>query len=193
MEKIAPTDYPVADLIARRWSPRAFAETPVEKEKLLSLLEAARWASSCYNGQPWHYLIATREEPEAYDKILGTLIEFNQGWAKGAPVLMIGLAKKTFAHNGQPNGHAQHDLGQASANMALQAVELGLQIHQMAGFSPEKVATEFAIPEDYQPMTAIAVGYPGDPATLPEQLQERETAPGERNTVESFTHWGGWE
>ncbi|MDX1933724.1 MAG: nitroreductase family protein [Capsulimonadales bacterium] len=193
MEKIAPTDYPVHELISHRWSPRAFSHRPVEPETLHSLLEAARWSASCFNEQPWRYLIVTRDEPEAFARLLETLVEFNQNWAKSAPVLMVSVAKKTFARNGMPNAHAAYDTGQATAALALQATALGLQIHQMAGFSPEKVRSAFSLPEDYEPMAAIALGYPGAPESLPEEYREGETAPRKRHPIASFAFLNGWD
>jgi nitroreductase len=192
VEKVAETTYPVHDLVAHRWSPRAFAEKPVETETLLSLLEAARWAASCFNAQPWRYLIATKEKPDDYARLLSCLVEFNQQWAKSAPVLMISIAKTTFDHNGKPNAHSWHDVGQASASMAIQATALGLQIHQMAGFSAEKVRELYQLPAEFEPVAAIAIGYPGDPATLPENFREREVAPSSRNAIEAFAFTGNW-
>ena len=132
LHKHAETSAPVHDIIGRRWSPRAFDSRPVEHAKLRSLFEAARWAASSYNGQPWHFLVASKDEPESYQKILESFVEFNQGWAKNAPVLAISVAQLNFAHNGQPNRHAFHDVGQAAATLALEAANLGLQVHQMA-------------------------------------------------------------
>ena len=183
---------PVHELIAARWSPRAFADRPVEREKLLSVLEAARWAASSYNGQPWRFLLATKAEPEEYERLLTCLIPFNQQWAKAAPMLLVSLAKKDFDHNGQPNAHFFHDVGQATANMALQATALGLQVHQMAGFDGDKVRQGYGVPDEFAPVAAIALGYPGDPEMLPENFKERELAPRNRRPVEEFAFVGAW-
>ena len=174
-----PVEHEVIEPIAKRWSPRAFADRPVEKEKLLSVLEAARWAASSYNEQPWRFIVATRDEPEAFEKLLSCLREGNQGWAKGAPVLLLGLVKKTFSNSGGDNRHARHDLGQAVAQLTLQAVALDLYVHQMAGILPDKAQEVFEVPDEFEVVSGIALGYVGDPETLPEDLQARER--GERS------------
>lgn len=190
--KPAETGTPIHDVLRHRWSPRAFDQRPVEPEKLRSLFEAARWAASSFNAQPWYYIVATRDDPENYNRVLDSFVEFNQGWAKGAPVLAISVAALKFPHNGQPNRHAFHDVGQASANLALQATSLGLQIHQMAGIMPEKARELFSIPEGYEAVAGIALGYPGDPASLPQELSQRELAPRERKPLASFVFSREW-
>lgn len=192
MDKPASIDHPVHDLIARRYSPRAFTEQPVTPAELMSLLEAARWAASCYNEQPWRYIVAMRSDRDAFDKMLGCLVEFNRAWCQHAQVLMLSVAATGFAHNGQPNPHAWHDVGQASASMAIQAEAMGLQIHQMAGFDRDKARDVFAIPAGFEPVAAIAVGHPGDPDSLPAPLAERERAPRQRRSVAEFLHGGTW-
>ncbi len=192
MEKPANTDAPIHDLLRRRWSPRAFADRPVEPEKLRSLLEAARWAASSYNEQPWAYLVATRDTPEEFQRLLGVLVEGNIAWAKNAPVLMISVAQLNFAKNNQPNRHAFHDVGQASANLTTQAAALGLAVHQMAGFDAQKARQVFQIPEGWEPVAAMAIGYPGEPDSLPEKLRERETTPRTRKPVPQFAFTGRW-
>lgn len=190
--KPAKNTHPVHDLIKHRWSPRSFENRPVEHAKLRSLFEAARWAASSFNAQPWYYIVATKDEPEAYKKILDTFVEFNQGWAKGAPVLAISVASHKFPHNGEPNRHAFHDVGQATATLAIEATNLGLAVHQMAGLDPEKARKNFGIPEGYEAVAGIAIGYPGDAASLPDQLRERELAPRERKALDSFVFDGAW-
>ena len=176
MSHTASTNYPVIEVIANRWSPRAYADRPVEKEKLLTVLEAARWAASSYGVQPWSYIVATKDDPEGYAKLLSVLVPFNQGWADSAPVLMLSVAS-TVTADGKPNNHAFHDVGAASALLALQATALGLQVHQMSGFDAEKAKQVFAMPDNVLPVAAIALGYVGDPETLPELLKARELAP----------------
>jgi nitroreductase len=188
----APTDTPIHDILTHRWSPRAFDAKPVEPEKLRALFEAARWASSSYNAQPWYFIVATKEDPANFKKVLECFVEFNQGWAKNAPVVAISVAGMNFQHNGQPNRHSFHDVGQAAATMALQATALGLQIHQMAGIMPEKAREVFHIPEGYEAVAGIALGYPGDPASLPDQLRERELSPRQRKLASSFVFTGEW-
>jgi nitroreductase len=188
----AKNTHPLHDLIKHRWSPRSFEDRPVEPAKIRSLFEAARWAASSYNAQPWYYIVATKGEPEAYKKILETFVEFNQSWAKNAPVLAISVAGHKFTHNGELNRHAFHDVGQATATLAIEATNLGLAVHQMAGIDPEKARKTFGIPGDYEAVAGIAIGYPGDPASLPDQLRERELAPRERKALDSFVFEGAW-
>jgi nitroreductase len=192
LQKPAETSVPVHDLIRHRWSPRAFDGRPVEPEKLRSLFEAARWAASSYNAQPWFFIIATKNDPENYKKVLESFVEFNQGWAKGAPVVALSVARMKFEHNGAPNNHAFHDVGQAAANLALQATALGLQVHQMAGILPDKARELFAIPEGHEAVAGFAIGYPGDPNTLPDKLREQEHAPRSRKPLDSFVFAGKW-
>lgn len=192
MEKVALAAYPIDALLSRRWSPRAFADRPVEAAKLRSLFEAARWAASSYNEQPWVYIVATCEQPQEFQKMLGCLVEFNQSWAKAAPVLAISVARTKFQHNGSPNRHAQHDVGAASTTLALEAVALGLAVHQMAGFDPERARKTYHIPADCEPIAAMAIGYPGNPDSLPEKLRERETAPRVRRPISEFVYSGDW-
>jgi nitroreductase len=164
----------------------------VEHAKLRSLFEAARWAASSYNAQPWYFLVATKDEHEGYKKILESFVEFNQGWAKSAPVLAISVAELKFAHNGDPNRHAFHDVGQAAATLALEAANLGLQVHQMAGILPDKAKQLFHIPDGYEAVAGIAIGYPGDPNSLPEQLRAQEQGPRQRKPLDSFVFDGDW-
>ena len=190
--KLAETTVPVHEALRRRWSPRAFDTCPIELEKLRSLFEAARWAPSCFNTQPWHYLVATKDDPLNYQRVLNCFIKSNQGWAKNAPVVALSVARLNFEHNGEPNRHAFHDVGQATANLAMQAATLGLQIHQMAGILPDRARTIFGIPEGYEPVAGIALGYSGDPGLLPEKLRNRELAPRERKPLASFVFTKCW-
>jgi nitroreductase len=192
LKRAAETSVPIHPLISERWSPRSFANRPVEPEKLRALFEAARWAASSYNGQPWYFIVATKDDAGNYKKILDSFVDFNQGWAKGAPALALSVAKLKFDHNGEPNRHAYHDVGQAAANLALQAHALGLAIHQMAGIVPDKARELFEIPEGYEPVAGIAIGYPGEPENLPDQLRQREVAPRERKPLASFVFTGKW-
>ena len=191
LKRPAETSTAIHDLIAHRWSPRAFESKPVEPEKLRSLLEAARWAPSSYNAQPWYFIVGTKDNPENYKRVLESLIEFNQGWAKNAPVLALSVAKLKF-DDGKPNRHAFHDVGQAAANLSLQAEALGLSVHQMAGIEPEKARKLFNIPADYEAVAGIAIGYAGEPESLPDGLRERELAPRQRKPLDSFVFTGQW-
>lgn len=193
MHHPAAADYPIHDLLRERWSPRAFSSRPVEPEKLQRMLEAARWAPSSFNEQPWHFLIATRDDGENFQRVLAVLWEANRVWAQAAPVLMITVARKQFTRNGRPNLHARHDVGQAVAHMTFQATADGLFVHQMAGIDPEAARAAFAIPEDCEAVTAVAVGYGGDPSSLSEQLREMEVAPRKRRALKDFVFEGRWE
>jgi nitroreductase len=192
LKKPADTSEPIHELLRERWSPRAFDSRPVEAEKLRSLFEAARWAASSYNGQPWYYIVAMKDDADNFNHILESFVEFNRNWAKGAPVLLLSVAALRFEHSGDPNRHAFHDVGQASANLALQAVALGLQVHQMAGILPDKARELFSIPQGYEAVAGMAIGYLGDPGTLPEKLRERELAPRVRKPLRSFVFEGKW-
>ncbi|HET6202027.1 MAG TPA: nitroreductase family protein [Planctomycetota bacterium] len=192
MDRPAPVAHPIHELLARRWSPRAFDARPVEPEKLRILLEAARWAPSSFNEQPWSYLLATREEAEGFARMLECLVEGNRLWAKEAPVLMLAVASLRFARNAKENRHAFHDVGLATENLAVQATAMGLFVHQMAGILPERAREVFAIPEGHEAATGIALGYPGDPASLPEKLRAAEAAPRTRKPLEAFVFSGRW-
>ena len=192
MEKVAQTEAPIHDLLRRRWSPRAFSDRPVEPEKLRSLLEAARWAPSSYNDQPWAFLVATKEDPAEYARMLGVLVEGNIAWAQRAAVLMLSVARLNFERDGKPNRHAFHDVGLAVANLLLQATAMGLVAHQMAGFHVDKARELYAIPPGWEPVAAIALGYPGEPDSLPERIRERELAPRSRKPLEQFVFSGRW-
>lgn len=192
MSNPTPADHPLHDLIANRWSPRAFSDRPVEPAELRRVLEAARWAPSSFNEQPWAFLVATRNHRDAFDRMLACLVEGNRQWAANAPVLMIGVTAVRFARNDKPNRHAYHDLGMAIQNLALQAVACGMVTHMMAGFDPDKARQTYGIPDSHDAVTAIALGYLGDPATLPEPLREKESAPRSRKSQSEFVYHGRW-
>jgi nitroreductase len=192
LKKPAETQVPIHDLIRNRWSPRAFENRPVEPETLCALFEAARWAPSSSNAQPWSFIVGTKDDPANFTKILECLVEQNQVWAKNAPVLVLTVATMNFDKNQQPNRHAFHDVGQAAANLALQATALGLEVHQMAGILPDKAREIFSVPSGYEVVAGIALGYPGDPASLPEPLLTRELASRTRKALDSFVFTGSW-
>ena len=192
IEKPAPSKYPLEENIAKRWSPRTFADRAVESETLGSLLEAARWAPSSSNEQPWYFLVATKRDPAAFAGMLETLVPINQRWAANADVLLISVARLNWARTGQPNRHAFHDCGLALANLLTQATSMGLASHAMAGFSPEKARELFEVPEGYEPLTAIAIGYPGDLDALPPDQRDREIAPRKRKELSEFVFEGSW-
>ena len=193
-EKPAPASSLLAELIDRRWSPSAFDEDrQVEPEKIQILLEAARWAPSCYNEQPWRYLVFDGRDVEALEKARACLVPGN-AWALKAPVLMLSVACESFARNGKPNRHGQHDVGLASENLVLQALELELVAHQMAGYDADRARTEFQIPEGFTPMAMIAIGYPfhGDLSGLGEKLKARELSPRVRKSIGEIAFGGTW-
>jgi nitroreductase len=192
MQKPAPADFPIHELIRGRWSPRAFSDKPVEPQVLLALFEAARWAPSSFNEQPWSYLVATKEDPENFAKMLSVLVDFNAGWAKSAPVLMLAVATLTFKNNGQPNRNAFYDTGAATALLSVEATARGLAVHQMAGFDPQKSREVFGIPAGSEAIAAIALGYAGSAESLPESLRQRELAPRTRKPLSEFVMTGHW-
>jgi nitroreductase len=192
IDKSADTQYPIHDSLRQRWSPLAFSDQLVEPEKLRSVLEAARWAASSYNEQPWSFIVATKDNPAEFDRLLGCLAAGNQEWAQKAPVLMLSVAKLYFERNSVENRHAFHDVGAAAASLAMQATALGLFIHQMAGFDVPKAREVYSIPEGYEPVAAIALGYLGDPQTLSERLLQRELNPRTRKPLEKFVFSGSW-
>jgi nitroreductase len=189
--KHAPDAPGCHDLIRRRWSPRAFSDKEVTPAELKKLFEAARWAASSSNEQPWRFLVGRRGD-ETYQKIFASLVEFNQSWAKSAPVLILSVAKKTFTGKGAPNHYNLHDTGAATANLGLQATADGLHTHSMAGFDAEQARASFAIPSDYDIGAVTAVGYFGEPAALPEHLLKIEVAPRQRKPLEEFV-FSDWE
>ncbi len=191
-QKQASPDHPIHELIARRWSPYAFADRPVSDDDLRSLFEAARWAASSYNEQPWTYILATKGEPDEFDRLLSCLVEGNQGWAADAPVLALGCTSLRFTRNGKPNAAAIHDLGLASATLTLEATARGLVVHQMIGILPDKARELYLIPEGVQPVTGLAIGYAADPSTLAEKYRERDLAPRSRKPLNEFVFDGEW-
>ena len=189
--KRAPAVPGVIEEILARWSPRAFSHKPVAGEDLKKIFEAAHWAAFSYNEQPWRFLVGHRGD-STYHKIFDSLVEFNQGWAKSAPVLILSVASKSFAHNGATNHFAIHDTGAATAYLALQATALGLHAHSMAGFDPEKARAAFGIPDSYAIGAVTALGHLGDVGTLPEGLQEQEMSPRQRKPLSEIVlaEWG---
>ena len=188
MEKPADTQYPVLDVIKRRWSPRAFSpDRSVEPQKLRRLFEAARWAASSFNEQPWRFILATNDQPERYQKVLSCLVETNQKWARHAPVLGLTCISNRFQKNDKPNRVALHDLGLAMGNFTLQATDMGLFVHQMAGIDQDAVRETFHVPEGFTPETGFAIGYPGDVGQLPEDwMRQAEQAPRDRLPFDDF-------
>ncbi len=192
MDKTAAASHHISEIIAKRWSPRAFLSKPIEQDKIMSLFEAARWAPSAYNEQPWRFITATSDDSYQYTKMLSCLVDANQAWAKNAPLLIILVVKKNFDFNGKPNRWAMHDCGLALENLLLQTVELGLAAHPMAGFSVDAVKNGYSVPDEYEPLTAIAVGYPGEPDMLEGELAERERDQRVRKELSDLVFNGKW-
>ncbi len=186
MQKSNQFEHPVLDLIKNRKSTRAFSTQAIEPQRINSLFEATRWAPSSTNEQPWVYIYATRDQEELWSKLFSCLNESNRVWAKDAPLLILSLARRHFTKYTGANAHAMYDLGGANSFLSLQAVELGLQVRQMAGFHLEKTIKELNIPDTFEIGVFIAVGYPGDPQALPENLKARELAPRERLRQQEF-------
>jgi nitroreductase len=191
MKYAQPSSEGVLPIILERWSPRAFDDRDVSPADLRTIFEAARWAPSSYNEQPWRFLIGHRGS-ETYGKILDALVPSNQSWAKSAPVLILSVTKTRFSHNNSPNNYAAHDLGAAMAYMALQASALELAAHQMAGLDWVKARESFAIPEIYAMGSVMAVGYLGELDDLPERFQAQEQSPRSRKPLSEMvlSDWG---
>lgn len=184
MSKIANTSIEIFPLLASRWSPRAFSDQKISNDSLLKILEAARWAPSSSNLQPWQFIVGKKEE-ETYQKIFETLGEFNQLWAHNAAVLMLSIGKR-FEKDGNENRIFKYDVGQAVAHLSVQAMSENIYVHQMGGFSAKKAIELFEIPKDYEPLTVIALGYLGDPKMLHPRMQVSETAERERKPLSDF-------
>ncbi|MFZ0038101.1 MAG: nitroreductase family protein [Candidatus Acidiferrales bacterium] len=193
MEKRAQTSIPINEMLERRWSPRAFANRAVEPEKLRKLFEAARWSPSSSNNQPWFFIVSLKENPEEFARALDCLRPGNIAWAENAPVLLFTVARRSWPDKPDPNRHATYDLGQSVAHLTLEAMAEGLFVHQMGGFFPEKVKETYGIPDGFDVMTAVAIGYGGDADSLPDDLHKREIASRTRKPLESFVFAGHWE
>ncbi len=194
-EKRAQTQVQVEDIIARRWSGRAYDPgLKVERGKLAALLEAARWAPSCYGDQPWRYLIWDKHtDAQTWQQAFDCLVEGNQVWAKDAPILMLALADTIFLHNGKPNRWGQYDTGAATMSLCLQATALGLMVHQMGGFDSEHIQAEFNIPRRFSCMAMMAIGYQLPEADIPAEMAEREYAPRQRRPLGESFFAGEWQ
>jgi len=192
MQKTAHNDHAILDQLRLRWSPRAFSSCPVPPESVRSLLEAARWAPSAHNSQPWRFIIAVREQDEAQFEIaLGCLSEWNRGWAAPAPVLLFAISETHF-DNGSDNRHDFYDTGQAMAGLAVQATTLGLFVHQMAGILADEIRQTYALPEGFEPVCAAAIGYLGEADSLADDLKEKELAVRVRRPLAETVFSGAW-
>jgi nitroreductase len=190
--KQAPANEKIVPVILHRWSPRSFADRDVSAADLKTIFEAVRWTASSYNEQPWRYFVGTRGS-ETYQKIFQALGEFNQAWARSAPVLILNAARTTFSHNSSPNPVALYDLGASAATMCYEATALGIFTHQMAGYDRDVARKLFNLPEDHVFGAVTAMGYLGEPSALPnQQFISQETAPRQRKPVSEFvlSAWG---
>ena len=192
LEKEQACEHSIHPLLAQRRSWKAFSPRLIEPEILDHLFEAARWAPSCMNEQPWSFIVATKQNPSEFERLLGCLHEFNIRWAQHAAALLLSVAKLTFTSNGEPNNHALHDLGQAIASLTFQASACGLTVCQMAGFDVEKARQIFSIPLDHAPVAVAAIGYPGSVDSLPDKLRQKMLAPRQRKPAEKFIFEGSW-
>ncbi len=186
MEKSTEFELPLLEAIQIRRSKRAYADRPIEAEKIQSLFEAARWAPSSSNEQPWVYIYATKDHPELWKKLFDTLMAGNKIWAERAPLLIMSLIRKNFVRNEKPNVSAKYDLGAANAFLSLQATHLGLNVHQMGGFDRQLATNNLNVPDSHEVAVMLAIGYLGDPEILPDNLKKREIAPRERYAQQAF-------
>jgi nitroreductase len=193
-DRLARTLAPIHELLAKRWSPRAFdIERSVSREQLSALLEAARWAPSCNGDEPWRYLILDRKrDPEGWQKAFDCLSENNKKWVKNVPLLLLSCAGSIFEHSGKPNRYGPHDTGAASVCLALQGAAMGLAVHQMGGYDAQKARAAFGIPEGYTPMAMIAVGYQTSPDVLDDETKAKELRARSRKSLDSHFFEGGW-
>ncbi len=176
----------ILEIIKTRRSRRAFLSRPIEAEKIKSLFEAARWAPSSANEQPWAYIYATADQKELWNRIFESLNEGNKTWAKEAPLLIVSLARKYYLRNGHPNNSAKYDVGAANAFLSVQATQLGLNVHQMGGFDHSMLRQNLNVPENFDIGVVMAIGYAGNPEQLPMHLQERELSPRMRHQQNEF-------
>lgn len=193
-QKPATTRVKIHDIIQARWSPRAFdADKPVSHDDLLALLEAAHWAPSCFNDQPWRFVVCDKATDESgWQHAFSILAEKNRRWAKNAPVLILAVAMENFNHNGQPNRWAMYDTGAAGVSLCLQATAMGMCVHQMGGFDAEKAREVFNLPGDCRPMAMMAVGYQADADVLDDDFKETELAARSRAALNERFYAGQW-
>lgn len=194
IDKKAKTIVPINDLLAHRWSGRAYnPEKIVSDKQILALLEAARWSPSCYGDQPWRFIVCNkRTNEEAWNNAYSCLGEGNQSWAKDAPVLVLSVADSILSKNGNANRWGQYDTGAATMSLCIQATELGLMVHQMGGFDTGKAREIFSIPDQFTPMAIIAVGYQLPVEEIKDDMKERELSRRQRNSIEVNFFDGSW-
>lgn len=192
MSKVATPDHPIHELVARRWSPYAFSSQPIGRQDLQSIFEAARWAPSSFNEQPWRYVVATQARADEFGRILDCLLEGNRLWARSAPVLALGCTRRVFTRGGKPNRVALHDLGLASAFLTLEATSRGIFVHQMAGIMPERAREVFCVPNEYEVVTGLALGYRAEGTGHADHWHERDSVVRNRRALAEFVFSGDW-
>ncbi len=191
MKNPAPTNHPILTELAERWSPVIFSERAIEPEKLERIFEAARWAASSGNEQPWSFVVASKAEPESFDRFAACLHTGN-AWAKTAPILALSVARIVAAGSTNSNRYGFHDTGMAVGNLLAQATAEGLIVHQMGGFDVEKARKDLGVPENHDPVAMIAIGYYGDQGTADPSLNDREKRPRARKRLDEFVFHGSW-
>lgn len=189
----SPEHFMLNPLIEKRRSTVSFSAKPVEGQKIHLLFEAARWAPSSYNEQPWRFIYGVKDDENSYQKLFDCLMEGNKEWVKNAPLIILSIAKQDFTLNGNPNFYARHDVGLASENLMIQAVQMGLMVHPMGGFDKKKAVADLSIPEGFEPVAMIAVGYPGDVNDLSDDLRKREQGERVRKAQNEFVFRGQWK
>jgi nitroreductase len=194
MQKLAITQTPINETVAMRWSPRAFdASKPVSQQQIIALLEAARWAPSCFGDQPWRFIVWNKTaDATAWQQAFDCLADSNKTWVINVPVLILICADTLFGHNQSPNRWAQYDTGAAAENLVLQASHMGLGAHQMGGFNSDIAREKFNIPAQFTPMAMLAIGYIGEADNLPEELKARELADRQRKPLGELFFNGVW-
>lgn len=194
MNKPAQTCIPIHPLLAERWSPRAFDENrAIAEDSITALIEAARWTPSCYGAEPWRFVLCNKvTRPDAWQKALDCLVEGNRQWAKNAPLLVLVCADTLYAHNGESNQHCRYDTGAAAISLVMEAENQGLRCHQMAGFDQTVARTAFGVPDSFDCMAFIAIGYQADADILEINARERETAPRARRRLDESFFDGSW-
>lgn len=184
---------PVQEFVAKRWSPVSFDGRAIDRAELLSIFEAARWAPSAFNEQPWRYIVASREDGEAFEALLSCLVDSNRAWAEHASAVALGVTANTFARNGKTNAYARHDLGLASGQLCAEAAAREVQVHQMAGILPDKAREIYSIPENFEAVTALALGYPGENTELDESIRDRDQQARSRRPLGATLFGKSWD
>ena len=186
-----PSEALIAPIRNRR-SIRAFSDRPVEDDTIAQLLEAARWSASCFNEQPWRFLVVRKENAADFELMASCINDNNRPWAQEAPLLLLAVAKDQFSAFDHPNPYAWHDVGLAMGNLSIQATSLGLNLHQMAGILPDRIRDIFELPELFSPVSITAIGYPGNSADLPEPFRSKDAQPRERKPVAAYSSIAEW-